>query len=483
MSKKRKIGQINRRQFIKATGAASAVAGSAGLGVFGYKSGKNPMSYSGNESFQGSTQNFNRKRFAVDKPHYKKVGPGRRADARTEVIFSRSRLLMRQWRDETGLEGLDENMRKFYQENPGDLELDLSLRREIMPKFMQDRKKYANQYVLAQAWSSAMGAVSPRPINQPPAQSDFPRSRRGGQPQQFKMKDANKTSALIKRIAHELGSALVGITRLNPDWVYSHAMRGRGFDVDKPLQIPEHWKYAIVVGTPMSWDPFLANPTYGTSNDAYSKTRIVAFRAAAFIKALGYPARPHTPGTSYDLMVPPIAIDAGLGEQGRHGVMITPELGSNFRPAVITTSLPMEPDKPIDFGVQKFCKTCKICAEQCPSGAISFGGKEVVRGYERYKINVSKCYNFWSCNLGNMGCRLCVAVCPYSRKSNWLHRTALNITVNDPTGISHSALTGMQKVLYPGQDPQSYYIPSMGGENASYREPPWWLKSEDFIDF
>jgi len=23
----------------------------------------------------------------------------------------------------------------------------------------------------------------------------------------------------------------------------------------------------------------------------------------------------------------------------------------------------------------------------------------------------------------------------------------------------------------------------MGGSNATYREPPWWLKAEDFIDF
>ncbi len=25
-------------------------------------------------------------------------------------------------------------------------------------------------------------------------------------------------------------------------------------------------------------------------------------------------------------------------------------------------------------------------------------------------------------------------------------------------------------------------MPSLGGENASYREPPWWLRTEDFID-
>ena len=91
-------------------------------------------------------------------------------------------------------------------------------------------------------------------------------------------------------------------------------------------------------------------------------------------------------------------------------------------------------------------------------------------------------HNFWDSCLGNMGCRLCVAVCPYTRKSNWLHKTALNVTANDPTGLSHAALAGLQKRLYPGPDPEEYFIPSLGGTNATYREPPWWLRTEDFVD-
>ncbi len=296
------------------------------------------------------------------------------------------------------------------------------------------------------------------------------------------MKDPKKTSRLIKKIAHQLGSTLVGIAKLNPDWVYGYPRGGRGFDPNKPLAVPKHWQYAIVVGVPMSWDPMYANPNYGTSYDAYSISRIIAFRLTSFIKQLGYAARPHTPGTDYDLMVPPIMVDAGLGEQGRHSIVITPEVGCNFRPAVVTTNIPLQPGKPIDIGVQDFCKSCKVCAEQCPSGAITMKGKEKVRGYLRYSMNASKCFNFWNSNLGNMGCRLCISVCPYTRKSNWLHKAAFNVSLHDPTGLADKALTGLQKLFYPGPNPQSYYMPSLGGENNSYREPPWWLKTEDFIE-
>jgi len=63
-----------------------------------------------------------------------------------------------------------------------------------------------------------------------------------------------------------------------------------------------------------------------------------------------------------------------------------------------------------------------------------------------------------------------------------MHRTALEVTAHDPTGISHKALTEMQKKFYPGPGAQDYYIPELGGKNESFRDAPWWLKSEDFID-
>ena len=470
---------MDRRQFLKAIGGGSAVAGSAGLWFFGAEAGRAPDSYTGMKNREGGYQTFNRKKWAVSKPTYEKIGPTSRPDARTEVIFARMGYL-RKYDEAKGLDSFPPHVRDYYMNHPDDLELDVTVRREIQQKRAEDAKKYRKEFILSKAWSNAMGAAQPRGVNGPPEEWDFPR---GGANTPYKMKDPKQTSRLIKKVSHQFGSTLVGIAKLNPDWVYKYPMNGgRGFKASEPIEVPEHWKYAIVVGVPMSWDPMYANPPYGTSNDAYSLSRIVAHRLTAFIKSLGYAARPHTPGASYDLMVPPILVDAGIGEQGRHSIVITPELGCNFRPSIVTTNIPVEPDKPIDIGVQDFCKTCKVCAEQCPSGAISKGKKETIRGYKRYALHSSKCSNFWSSKLGNTGCRLCVAVCPYTRKSNWLHQTALNVSLNDPTGVSDVALAKMQEVFYPGQEPQKYYMPSMGGENASYRPVPWWLKTEDFID-
>jgi reductive dehalogenase len=477
---------LSRRQFLKISGAAGAALGTGCMGLFGYQAGKDPSTYTGWETFEGAGQFFDRKPYEVDSPTYEKVGESGRIDARSEVVFSRISHVFR-YDDEKGVGGLPDYLQAYYKAHPEDLELDLYLVRELFPKQRADHAKYGDKFILAEAWSDAMGAVEPERTSEPPDVADFPRSGGGGYSHgdpasPLKMKSPDGTSKLVKKIAHELGATMVGIARLNPDWVYKHPSRGRGIDDDGLLEVPKHWEYAVVVGTPMSWDPMYANPNYGTSHDAYSISRIIGYRLAAFIKNLGYAARPHTPGFSYDLVVPPIMVDAGLGEQSRISIVITPELGCNVRPAVITTNLPLEPDKPIDFGVQSFCKTCKVCAEQCPSGAIPTGDPEVVKGYRRWTCHAAKCHNFWSSNLGNMGCRICVAACPYTRKANWLHKAALQVSANDPTGLSHAALTKMQHLMYPGPDPQDYYMPSLGGKNASYRQPPWWLRTEDFID-
>ncbi|MBA7704988.1 hypothetical protein ES703_113811 [subsurface metagenome] len=115
----RKETKFNRRTFLKATGAASAGIGLSGLGLYGYQAGKDPMTYTGCEGFQGAAQSFNRKRFAVDKPHYEKVGPTSRADGRTEVVFSRVGAAMTAARSGTKIENLNEPYRSYYQKHPG----------------------------------------------------------------------------------------------------------------------------------------------------------------------------------------------------------------------------------------------------------------------------------------------------------------------------------------------------------------------------
>lgn len=488
MGKDEKKG-VSRRTLLKTGGAVGAVAQLAAIAGAAWKAGRDHDSYIGWESFEGDTQSFDRKAHEIAGPAYEVVGPTRRPGKLTEYIFRRAYTLRRRlagdeqrpaWTPEQGVEALGEPLASFYKEHPEILELDLRRETEIFAQAEENRKRYGAYFSLAEAWSGGwsdiFGHYPPRPAA-PPEVSDL----EGVREPALMPRSPRHAATLIKKVAHHFGATLVGITRLNPDWLYDVDVRG---GQPGSFAMPAHWENAIAIGVPHEWDQMLSNPAHGTSYDAYARAAIAAGRLTAFIRHLGYPARAHTPPTDYDLIVPPILVDAGLGQQGRHGFVITPELGANFRAAVVTTSLPMEHDRPIDFGVDRFCRTCKICAEQCPSGSISFADSNeqmTTRGYRHWEISSTTCYGFWESSMGPRGCRLCIATCPYSRKANWLHRLARNVSTADPTGAADHAMTWMQKRLFEAPGAQAY-LPPPDGYFAGYRQPPEWLDIERWFD-
>ncbi len=104
-----------------------------------------------------------------------------------------------------------------------------------------------------------------------------------------------------------------------------------------------------------------------------------------------------------------------------------------------------------------------------------------LRGYEHWHIHTSKCFAFWLQAMCPLGCRLCLAVCPFSRKGNYAHKTSKFIDSNDPTGLAASVLIWMQKTMFKSPDVQDYLAPP-DGRFAGLREAPTWLKVEDWFD-
>jgi epoxyqueuosine reductase len=473
----------NRRNMLKIAGLAGAALGVAGAAGAGLAAGKDKDSYTGWERFHyGEGQFFNREPFRCDQPTYEKVGEATRTP-KMNVLFTRLGLMGRAMRAEDGWKPgdnagkLPEPLRSYYEENPEKLETFV----ETMAAGRVQRenwKLFKDRYRIADAWSAAHGASMylPREPDAEPEEFDF---RGVDQADKLEFKSPKHASELIKKIAHSFGATLVGITRLKSEWVYADNLRGAE---DKgEYEVPGHWTYAIITASPMEWDSMYANPTYGTSFDAYSRERVICSKLTDFIRKIGYPARAHVPGYSYDVMAPPIAVDAGLGEQGRMGMVITPELGANARLSVVTTNIPMEPDKPIDVGIARFCEKCQICADQCPSGAIPKTRKPetVVKGYKRWQPNDAKCFQMWNtvASSSPRGCRICLGVCPYTRKNNWVHTIAREMDPRDPTGLVADGLLAMQKGLFEYPEAEDY-LPPPSGKNATYHDGPEWMLTE-----
>lgn len=237
------------------------------------------------------------------------------------------------------------------------------------------------------------------------------------------------TTYRIKSVAKWFGADLVGVCEINPAWIYSHWGEDNANSVStvnpgEPIELP-HWaKYAIVMAIAMDYQQLRRSPAAEGGTDlAYSKMAFAAASVATYIRNLGYHAIPS--GNDLALSIP-LAIDAGLGELGRNGVLITELYGPRVRICKVFTELPLELDSPIDIGVQHFCEKCEICAELCPSQAIKFGDRTDNAWDNSNSVNVLKwpvkvvnCLSFWVKNRAD--CAVCLRSCPFNKSNGLLH--------------------------------------------------------------
>jgi len=88
---------------------------------------------------------------------------------------------------------------------------------------------------------------------------------------------------------------------------------------------------------------------------------------------------------------------------------------------VVTTALPLEPDQPVDFGLQEFCRVCLKCADECHARAIPDGDKVMMNGYENWRFDAEKCSKFRIANPHGSACGRCIKVCPWNKPEGWTH--------------------------------------------------------------
>ena len=223
----------------------------------------------------------------------------------------------------------------------------------------------------------------------------------------------------IKIIAKKLGADLVGITKSNPKWIYSHKYR-RATNEIKPNKIDNSLNRVIVIANQMDKDLIDTAPSAlsgSATGLGYSNDLSNILSLSQYIINLGYKAVPSQNDTALSI---PLAIEAGLGEYARNGLLITKKFGPRVRISKIFTDLPLECDKPISFGVKNYCSICNKCANSCPPRAISFDkpsfkqiNKSNIKGIKKWSVNAEKCFKFWASQ--STDCSICIRVCPYNK--------------------------------------------------------------------
>ena len=273
-----------------------------------------------------------------------------------------------------------------------------------------------------------------------------------------KVFEAGPGTGYIKGLARYWGARDVGITELKPYHVYSHIGRGKGAYGD-PITLDHRYAIAFtvemdrqLVGTAP------AAPTILESAHQYGSAAAIAVQLGNLIRSMGYPARAQING-NYRVVAPLVARDAGLGEIGRMGLLMTPELGPRVRLGVVTTDLPLLPDSPGHApSVLDFCQACKKCADTCPVRAIPTGDREEIDGALRWRIDQEVCYRYW-CVTGT-DCARCMALCPYSYPDTPMHNMVRWAAQH--SGAARRTVIWMDRVFYgpaPAPKPAPSWLP------------------------
>ena len=254
---------------------------------------------------------------------------------------------------------------------------------------------------------------------------------------------ANEASQIVRKAARVLGADQVGFAELDRRWVYSHYFDEEtkkdhpikfsddpGYEqYDQPIRledgtrvIPKEMKYVVVLlhewGKDMDGTEHAPSLlTEGLSTLAYARMAPTLWMLAEFIRGLGYNAIPAANDTALSI---PLAVDAGLGQLGRHGLLINPKVGARCRISKIFTDLPLEAAGAVDSGITEFCNACLKCVPKCGTKAITTGDRSFEPldesnspGVLSWKVDAKKCMTFQ--NRVGTTCSTCVRRCAWTK--------------------------------------------------------------------
>ncbi len=207
----------------------------------------------------------------------------------------------------------------------------------------------------------------------------------------------------IREKARELGYGEVGFTNFDRRFVYKSKRQYVRGDLRHAICLAVEQDYIDTQTLPS----IQAESAHG---DAHLRQAAMSKDLLDFIHALGYRAQVWGPTWHFGAMIP-LFVQAGLGQLGINGQLLSPHFGSRARLQIITTNANIVHDRPVDYGVTKFCEICQVCFMRCPGRAIN-QNKIWYRGVEKSKLDFRRCRPVMT---SYSGCGVCMKVCPIQR--------------------------------------------------------------------
>lgn len=246
-----------------------------------------------------------------------------------------------------------------------------------------------------------------------------------------------KLTAHVKKFSAHLGAAHVGIAKMAPHYFYSHKGRNQRIGEVISTELPYGIAFLVEMDERLIDRAPQLEAAFAVTK-GYMDAAIIGIWIAQYLRNLGYEAIAHTDG-NYEVNCTMVAQGAGLGQIGRIGILVNPELGPRVRIGVVTTNAPLNHDVPQDFDLRSFCEVCNKCSKTCPGKAISSGESQAYDGYIGWNSSQESCYTVWT-RLGT-DCGVCLSTCPFS---HGIDNALIGKWRQDPTLI-HQILEAHEK--------------------------------------
>ncbi len=208
------------------------------------------------------------------------------------------------------------------------------------------------------------------------------------------------------------GVAMVGYTKLNPNYIFDHTA--------------VKYDNVIVLAHEMNEQRIQEAPSMNTEvmiQETYKDVGGTANKLARFLRMRGYGAHA-SHSVRGNIILPPVAQDAGLGWVGRNGVLLTEKLGPRVRLAAVMCSIENLPfadkeNNPNEW-IRNFCDMCGRCIKKCPPKDLY--EKTIQReGGALTHVDNKLCYPYFH---KNYGCGVCLKVCPFSKSDFRVYKKA-----------------------------------------------------------
>jgi NADPH:quinone reductase-like Zn-dependent oxidoreductase len=246
----------------------------------------------------------------------------------------------------------------------------------------------------------AMGALARKlPKAMHPQRSLDESAERASRPHNRDYVDRPELVEVIEKAACDLGADLVSFAEVTPDLVYA----GK--------EAP--YRYVIVLAEEMDREKIATSPSVESGIETAYITGVLGLlvnRLCDKIEELGCDAVP-APAIGGPVDYPSLAKMAGMGEFGRHGMLISPSNGACQRFAAVFTNLvlPVERSNPHEW-VREYCKNCGKCIRACPCSAIRVESVPTKSGYASC-VETGKCLLYL---VTHFGCSICIKECPFT---------------------------------------------------------------------